>query len=185
MHRNGTDAYSKVRGPKAGKNRSLYLPAAAGGLQMEVSSGPTIRNRGYGSRRPEECGVWCITVTRYERQDRRSGLATAQPSGFTVTGIAADGICHPFRVIYKGFDCFTYKVERVLRNISAKPVTVQPSGFTVTKACTQAAFPAAWRLQTSGSRCKSSVVYTPFRSALNVCHWHTAPSRDSGSLNCN
>lgn len=37
MHRNGTDAYSKVRGPKAGKNRSLYLPAAAGGLQMEVS----------------------------------------------------------------------------------------------------------------------------------------------------
>ncbi len=111
-------------------------------------------------------------------------MATAQPSGFTVTGIAADGICHPFRVIYKGFDCFTYKVERVLRNISAKPVTVQPSGFTVTKACTQAAFPAAWRLQTSGSRCKSSVVYTPFRSALNVCRRHTAPSRDSGWLNC-
>ena len=64
-------------------------------------------------------------------------------------------------------------------------VTVQPSGFTVTKACTQAAFPAAWRPQASGSRCKSSVVYTPFRSALNVCHWHTAPSRDSGGLNCN
>ena len=26
----------------------------------------------------------------------------------------------------------------------------------------------------SGSRCECSVVYTPFRSALNVCHWHTA-----------
>ena len=38
-----------------------------------------------------------------------------------------------------------------------KPViiTVQPSGFTATKACTQAAIPAAWRLQASGSRCKS------------------------------
>ena len=54
-------------------------------------------------------------------------------------------------------------------------VTVQPSGFTGAKACTPA----------SGSRRKSSVVYTPFRSALNVCHRHTAPPRDSGRLNCN
>ena len=45
----------------------------------------------------------------------------------------------------------------VLRSLRAFFVTVQPSGFTVTKACTQAAFPAAWRPQASGSRCKSSV----------------------------
>ena len=48
------------------------------------------------------------------------------------------------------------------------------SGFTVTKACAQAAHPAAWRSQAPGSRCKCGVVRTPLRSALIVCHWHTA-----------
>ncbi len=36
-------------------------------------------------------------------------------------------------------------------------VTVQPSDFTVTNACTQAAISAAWRPQISGSRCIRSV----------------------------
>ena len=54
--------------------------------------------------------------------------------------------------------------------------------LTITKICTHAAFSAAWRPQVAESRCMCSD--SPSRSALNVCHWHTAPSRDSGRQNC-
>ena len=45
----------------------------------------------------------------------------------------------------------------VAQSLMTGKVTVQPSGFTVTNACTQAAIFAAWRPQISGSRCERSV----------------------------